>query len=627
MCGILGAIPAAEPKTFLRALTTIAHRGPDGQGTWQDEARVMLGHRRLSILDTSSAAAQPMHRHGRYHIVFNGEIYNFIEVRRELEKMGESFESDSDTEVLLAAYARWGKDCLTRLNGMWAIAVWDSQEQHLFLARDRMGEKPLFYLNDGKRFIFASEQKALLPFVREVRASQNFHALCSNPYAYEGTSESLFDGISRFPAAHYGWYKDGRLRVRRYWAPLESVQEIPAGYDDQVEALRELLLDSCRLRLRADVPVGTGLSGGVDSSAVAASIAEVGKQRGVERLPADWQNAFVASFPGTVMDEAASARRIASHLGIRLREIPVTPEGAAEDLEKIAYLFEEVHEVNPLPHFQLYREMRNQGVLVSLDGHGGDELFCGYESSVLHALPSTLFAPKDARMVLNTYGAVHPPNAQFRGMSPLRIGEYLAKAEVRDRWRGRRRDRAVRHAAAQCDSLNRHLLGLSFETVLPTLLRNYDHYSMMSGVEIRIPLLDHRIVDFAFALNWKSKLNKGYTKSILRDAVAQWLPEGIVTNRTKIGFAPPIIDWLRGPLRAYLLDEIASTGFRQSELIDATRLGNAMRELIQGNRAITLYAAERVWKEFSIYLWEKAFLRKQPWKGIAVSENDGQHKA
>jgi len=619
MCGILGAIPAVQTETFLRALATIAHRGPDGQGVWHDEARIMLGHRRLSILDISHAAAQPMHRHGRYHIVFNGEIYNFLEIRRELEKTGERFESESDTEVLLAAYARWGKDCLVRLNGMWAIAIWDSQEHHLFLARDRMGEKPLFYVNNGRQFIFASEQKALLPFMREVRAATHFQALCADPYAYEGTEESLFEGISRFPAAHYGWHKNGKLRLQRYWAPLESDQHVPASYNEQVEALRELLLDSCRLRLRADVPVATGLSGGVDSSAVAASIAEVGRQRGVERLHADWQNAFVASFPGTVMDEAASSRRIARHLGIRLREIPVVPDGAAEDLEKITYLFEEVHEVNPLPHFHLYREMRNQGFLVSLDGHGGDELFCGYESSVLHALPSTLFAPKDTRMVLDIYKAVHPQNAQFRGMSPLRIGAYLAKSEIRARLRGWSGDIGMRYAKAQCDSLNRHLLGLSFETVLPTLLRNYDHYSMMNGVEIRIPLLDHRIVDFAFALNWKSKLSKGYTKSILRDAVAQWLPEGIVTNRTKIGFAPPIIDWMRGPLRAYLMDEIVSVGFKQSELIDSTRLGNTIRELIYGNGVMTLYNAERVWKDFAIYLWEKTFLRKQPWKGVDVS--------
>jgi asparagine synthase (glutamine-hydrolysing) len=607
MCGILGILPAVDSTLFGKALGTIAHRGPDGQGVWQDEGKVMLGHRRLSILDISDAAAQPMHRHRRYHMVFNGEIYNFLEIRRELEKKGERFETESDSEVLLLAYAHWGKDCLARLNGMWAIAVWDSQEQQLFLARDRMGEKPLFYLNDGKHFIFASEQKALLPFMRQVRAAENFHALCSNPYAYEGTGESLFNGISRFPAAHYGWYKDGKLRVQRYWAPLESVQKIPAGYHQQVEALRELLLDSCKLRLRADVPVATGLSGGVDSSAVAASIAEVGRQRGVERLPTDWQNAFVASFPGTVMDEAAAAKRIANHLGITLRVIPVVPDGAAEDLENIAYLFEEVHEVNPLPHCQLYREMRKQGVLVSLDGHGGDELFCGYESSILHALPSTLFSLEDARMVLSTYSEVHPPNAQFLGMPPWRIGAYLLRAEMRDRWKTWRRDDRMQRVAAQCDSLNRHLLSLSFETVLPTLLRNYDRYSMLSGVEIRCPLLDHRIVDFAFALNWKSKLRNGYTKAILRDAVAQWLPEGIVTNRTKIGFAPPIIDWMRGPLKEYLLDEIETRQFRESIMILPRELKKSIIQVLSG-REMTLYSAEKVWKNYSIYLWEKAFL-------------------
>lgn len=614
MCGILGAIPVPEPDVFQRALSSIAHRGPDGEGTWRDDTRVMLGHRRLSILDVSEAASQPMHRHGRYHIVFNGEIYNFLEIRRELKAAGEVFTSDSDTEVLLAAFARWGKDCLARLNGMWAFAIWDSHEKRLFLARDRMGEKPLFYCHNGIRLLFASEQKALLPFLREVRPAERFHALCRNPYAYEGTSETLFAGISRFPSAHYAWFEGDRLRFHRYWAPLERSPDIPNDYADQVEMLRVLLLDSCRLRLRADVPVATALSGGVDSSAVAAGIAEVGRQRGVERLPANWQNAFVASFPGTVMDESIPARSIAGHLGIHLHEIPVVPQQAGPDLERIAYLFEEVHEVNPLPHVKLYGEMRRHGVLVSLDGHGGDELFCGYESSVLHALPSVLRHPGDAVMVMQTYRATHPANTQFRGMSPARIALYLARAEVRGWWKSRHQDAAMRGAVSRCDSLNRHLLGLSFETVLPTLLRNYDRYSMMNGVEIRIPLLDHRIVDFALALPWKSKLRNGFTKSVLRDAVAPWLPAGIVGNRTKIGFAPPIIDWMRGPLREYLLDELGSQSFRQAGMIQPSRLDRALRDLILGGGMAFLYDAERIWKEFAIYLWEKAFLHDQPWR-------------
>jgi asparagine synthase (glutamine-hydrolysing) len=609
MCGILGALPATSPDLFERALTAISHRGPDGYGIWSDEGRIMLGHRRLSILDKSSAGSQPMHRAGRYHIVFNGEIYNFLELRRDLEAEGNKFTSQTDTEVLLAAFMRWKENCLARLNGMWALAIWDSQQQELFLARDRMGEKPLFYTIIGGRLIFASEQKALLPFMKQIEASDNFHILCRNPYAYEGTSESLFKGILRFPAAHFAWYRDGKMSIQKFWSPLENIPEIPVEYEEQVEALRELLLDSCKIRLRSDVPVATGLSGGIDSSAIAACVAEVGKRGSVDRLPSDWQNAFVASFPGSIMDEAAAAKQIATHLGIRLHQVPIVDDKINPvDLEKIAYLFEEVHEVNPLPHFYLYQEMRNQGILVSLDGHGGDELFCGYESSVLHALPSTLFAPKDFQMVLGVYKDIHPHNLQFEPMNPLRAGAYLVRSEVKNILRWWNRDNPMRAATSKSDSLNRHLLGLSFETTLPTLLRNYDHYSMMSGVEIRIPLLDHRIIDFAFAINWKSKLRKGYTKSILRDAVSQWLPDSVIKNKIKIGFAPPIIDWIRGPLKEYILDEVSSSDFNEANLINPKKLKNDFYNLINSGENHNLYRAEKVWKNYSIYLWEKIFI-------------------
>ncbi len=628
MCGILGTIPATDPVAFEQALTCIAHRGPDGAGIWRGNADVSLGHRRLSIIDVSDAASQPMHRYGRYHMVYNGEIYNFLEIRRELESIGEVFTTESDTEVLLSAFARWGKDCLPRLNGMWALAIWDSQEKSLFLARDRMGEKPLYYLLDERRLIFASEQKAILPFVQHVRAADNFHALCRNPYAYEGTSQTLIAGISRFPAAHYAWYKQGTLQSYRYWAPAETALQIPADYEGQVEALRELLLDSTRMRLRADVPVASALSGGVDSAAVASAIARIGKQQNVERLPENWQNAFVASFPGSAIDETAPARSIAKHLGINLREILISTDAARDDLEHISYLFEDVHEVNPLPHANLYKEMRRQGVFVSLDGHGGDELFGGYESSILHALPSALGSSRDIGMLLGTYHAVHPASEQFRGMSIPRMAAYLLRSEVRDRRKFRQWDAPMRHALKGQDSLNRHLMRLSFDTVLPTLLRNYDRYSMMNGVEIRIPLLDHRIVDFAFGLSWRSKLRNGYSKAVLRDAARPWLPPSIMNNRTKIGFAPPIVDWMRGSLREYILDEISSDAFRTANMIDPLRLGKSLGLIIKGEGAAMQYGAEAVWKEFSIYLWEKNFMVRQPWKkklDVSASEVNALH--
>lgn len=607
MCGILGAVPAVDPATFQKALDRLAHRGPDGDGVWRDGDAVHLGHRRLAIIDTSDGGHQPMHFRDRYHLVFNGEIYNFVEVRRELEALGQVFHTQSDTEVLLAAYVQWGPDCLQRLNGMWAFAIWDSTERTLFLSRDRMGEKPLFYLQDGRRFLFASEQKALLPFLTHVEASSRFHLLVRNPYGYEGTNESLFKGLTRFPAGHHGLLKNGRLTMQRYWAPAQV--EVPQRYEAQVEMLRELLLDSVAKRMRADVPIGTGLSGGIDSSSVAAAIAVDGKRGGTERAAEDWQNAFAATFPGTVMDESVYARAVARHLGIPLTEIPVDPTGQAAALERWAYLFEEVHEVNPIPHIALYRAMRQKGVIVSLDGHGGDELFCGYEDSVLHALPSALSERQGFQSALGTYRAIHPQNSQFHGKSNLRILAYLARQKAKSLLH--RDDADIADLKARADSLNAHLLSLSFTTVLPTLLRNYDHYSMISGVEVRIPLLDHRIVEFAFSIPWRSKVRGGFTKAVLRDAVAPWLPDEVVRRKTKIGFAPPIVDWMRGPLRVWLLDEIAARSFREASLVDSARLGAAIRGATTGDGNATLYGTERIWKEFGIYLWEKNFLQRQ----------------
>ena len=627
MCGILGEVPArADGSLFQRALDTLAHRGPDGQGIWQDGQSTTLGHRRLAIIDRSDDALQPMHYAGRFHIVYNGELYNFLEIRNELKAKGHKFHTNSDTEVLVAAFAEWGADCLSRLNGMWAFAIWDSQDRRLFLARDRMGEKPLFYVQCGSHFVFASEQKALLPFLSEVAPAENFRALCSNPYAYEATEETLFKGVSRFPAGHYAWLDSGRLTKTQYWSLQSGSDSVPEHYEDQVSHLRGLLLESCSIRMRADVPIGTGLSGGIDSSAIAAAIAQNGASIQGERTAVDWQNSFVASFPATVMDETRYARQVADHLGIPLTTINIDPNSHVDDLENWAYLFEEVHEVNPIPHIVLYREMRNKGVLVSLDGHGGDELFGGYESSILHALPSALANVGKMSEILDTYSHVHPDNSQFRGMTPVRMAAYLARYQLRSLLRGNS-GAMVNMIPRKRDSLNAHLRDLSFSSILPTLLRNYDRYSMISGVEVRSPLLDHRIVEFAFAIGWQSKIRGGYTKAVLRDAIAPWLPAEIVKRRSKIGFAPPIIDWIRGPLRQYLQDEIHSRSFLESNLIEPQKLSARIEQLISGTGPKNLYRAEQVWKEFGIYLWEKAFLQANHSRNHAlVSGSDFQAK-
>ena len=612
MCGILGLLPAITPAAFSSALDLIQHRGPDGKGIWQDSS-VILGHQRLSILDRSSKASQPMHYSERLHIVFNGEIYNFMEIRTELKNLGFLFSNDSDTEVILAAYASWGSECVHKFNGMWALAIWDSRDQSLFLSRDPMGEKPLFYFLEGGRFGFASEQKALLPFLSSVEANPKFHEICSNSYAYEATSCSLFKGIQRFPAGHNGRYEEGRLSKKRYWHPTECDIEVPNSYDDQVCLLRELLLDSCRLRLRADVPVGTGLSGGVDSSVIAACVSKVGREGRSERGTASWQNAFVAGFPGTVMDETASAREIAVHLGIDLIQVLSDPSELSKCVERNAYMLEEIHEVNPLPHINLYKKMREHGVVVTLDGHGGDELFCGYESSILHALPSAFPDYKKFSSVLKTYHEIHPKNSQFKRMPNYRIPAYLAMAKMRQHSRVQN-DPILANVAKNTDTLGKHLLDLSYKSVLPTLLRNYDRYSMINGVEVRSPLLDPRIIKLAANLPWTSKIRGGFSKAILRDAASPLLPVNILKNKQKIGFAPPISDWMRGPMKEYLLDEISSSMFWNASLICPNKLSSDVKSVVSSSTPINLYTTEQIWKNFGIYLWEKAFLKNKTWK-------------
>ncbi len=611
MCGVFGAVPAVEKEKFGNVLDSLFHRGPDGKGVWQDDEKVILGHRRLAILDRSSMAAQPMQYLDRYHIVFNGEIYNFLEVRKDLEAIGHTFRSASDTEVLVAAFAEWGAKCLSRFNGMWAFAIWDSLEKRLFLSRDRMGEKPLYYFNNGRQFGFASEQKALLPYLKNVAPSTNFQKLCRNSYAYEATDETLFEGIKRFPAAHYAWLSEGKLTKTCYWSVLESKYCPPVGYQEQVECLRDLLLDSCRMRMRADVPIGTGLSGGVDSSSVAACISKAAESSGVERVSDNWQNSFVASFSGTEMDESAHAIQVARHLGLKHTKVEIDPGKYVSQIEKQVYLVEDIHEVNPIPHVALYKQMRRDGIIVTLDGHGGDELFCGYESSPLHALGDTALGLHAVKEILNTYRDLHPKNRYFRGLTLPQIAFYLFKAKVRVV--SNEGIKAERKLRKHFGSLNSHLFNLGFRTVLPTLLRNYDRYSMINGVEIRMPLIDHRIVEFAFSIPWTSKVRNGFTKAILRDAVSEWLPSDIIKRKDKIGFAPPIQNWMRGALREYLLDEISSVSFKESSLVSPASVSAAITDIIFERKRMTLYESEQTWKAFSIYLWEKAFLRNRIW--------------
>lgn len=612
MCGIFGFIGDISRETALICTNMLAHRGPDGCGIWEGNG-VTLGHRRLSILDLSEAGAQPMSfADGRYHITYNGEIYNFIEIRNELLKKGHYFVSNSDTEVLLAAFVEWGEACLDQFNGMWAFAIWDSHEQALFVCRDRFGKKPLFYATLATGFAFASEMKALFPLLDQVRPNIQLVSDSAKMFTYESTEDSLIQGIKRFPAGHSGWWKDGKLTKRRWWCTLDHLPEVSQKYEEQVEQFRELFLDACRLRMRSDVPIGTALSGGLDSSSTISSMAYISEHKKGGRISNDWQHAFVACFPGTPLDEKKYAQMVTDKLGIDATFLDIDPLRGIDRLSEYLYLFEDLYITSPLPFMMIYEVMKNKGVKVTVDGHGADELFGGYPFDFIEALGDAKLNYGNIKSVLDSYDTVSSQASAPFSLKPQWVRWFHWQA-------GHFKDVMLqKHTGGgiklhpdwrRLDTLNKRLYLSTHETVLPTLLRNYDRYSMANGVEIRMPFMDHRVVTFAFSIPWDSKVRKGFSKSIVRDAMSMFMPSEVAYRKSKIGFNSPIVDWMQGALKPFFLDTISSTSFNSCGLIDPSSVARKVRKVVFG-RNINFSLGEEAWMALLPYLWEQALIKK-----------------
>lgn len=601
MCGIIGYKGGFEPEDLFAGLKRIAHRGPDGEGVFFD-ADCALGHRRLSIIDLSDKARQPFDVLDRYVITYNGEIYNYRELREELRGDGFVFRSESDTEVLLFAYVKWGGHFVKRLNGMWALCIYDKQNGTLFFSRDRMGKKPLFYTQMSRGLVFCSEMKGIYPFLDQVRINQPVaQRAMSNSFGYEHTPDCLIQGITRFPAAHNGYYVNGQLRLERYWQPGDCSLDVPGNYEEQKQMFRELFLDACRLRMRSDVTIGTALSGGLDSSAVICSMAYAQKHGQGSAVQKDWQHAFIAAFPGTSLDESAYARAVTDHLDIPAHFIDIDP---LKDLDQVfhqTYLFEELFYAPVIPFTQLYGKIKAGGVTVSIDGHGADELFAGYPFDMDAALIDSLPRLSNFRPVLeainNAYGK--PANADYINKLKYALqNRYPLLQKV---------SRTTNPVAKRpgSDFLTSTLYRSSFENILPTLLRNYDRYSMMNGVEIRMPFLDYRIVEFAFAIPWSAKVRNGFGKAIVRESLADLMPAKVAFRKDKIGFNAPMHNWLGGELKEWANDLIHSTSFNNSVLIDReTVRASVTRVLNQPNGSFA--AASKAFEMLTPVIWEKS---------------------
>ena len=556
MCGIAGIVNLrggpVDPADISRLTSLIAHRGPFGEGTWFNAKRnVAFGHRRLAIIDPGEGGYQPMASgDGRHVIVYNGEIYNFLELRRELEAKGAVFRSQSDTEVILAAWQAWDEDMLLRFNGMWALAIYDTVTDDLFLARDRFGIKPLLYALSGERFVFASEQRALARsgLVETSLDVDVARRLLLDPFGIEGSERTLFAQLRRLQGGHCMWLRQGRVQVRRWWRTVDHLPDIPDTEAERIERFRDLFQDSVALRMRSDVPIGTCLSGGFDSFAVICAMATHEKAGMGPRDSTAWRHAFVATFPGASNDERPMAEEAAAWADVAPSFLEIGRADALTDLDRILDDNDDVYIGLPSAPWLIYRELRRQNVTVSLDGHGADELMGAY----LQEGQSTAFRIRNAAAALTSRSQLAQRGIDFlRTQMIRRQGHYFLRG-------GLTAMPAALPLVAEDDelpnawgALNRRLYRMFHSTTLPTILRNFDRLSMAHGIEVRMPFMDWRLVTYTMALPETSKSADGMTKVVARQAMANLMPESIRTARRKVGFNSPMPEWLNGPLAGW----------------------------------------------------------------------------
>lgn len=603
MCGLCGVVAAgrpAEQATIERMLDGIAHRGPDGRGAFADDG-VALGHLRLAIIDLSDAGLQPFEL-GGLQLVHNGEIYNYLELREELRAHGHSFRSETDTEVLLAAYREWGEACVERLNGIWAFAIWDPGRRTLFASRDRFGVKPLYYRLDGRRLAFASEPWVLRgddprPNERAVRDYLEHGWL-------DHGEETFFAGVRRLPPAHNLSFGPDGLLIRRYWSLEPS--EAPA---DPVDAVRELFLDAVRLQLRSDVPVGTALSGGIDSSAIAVAVAHHGHAR---------QKTVTAYFEDAGFDERPYARAVVEATGAEAHWVSFTAQELVESLPAIVRAQgEPFGSTSIAAGWHVMRAAKAAGLTVMLDGQGGDELFAGYRAAYGYRIADLLAGGQvtEAGRELAAFWSRHgsspvaaagvlirpflPERVGAAGRARLKGSATLAHPDIRGAARSREEN-----GYPFPDRLRRHLAHTLTRRGLPELLRYEDRNSMAHAIEARVPFLDHRLVELAYSLDAGSLLARGETKAVLRRALADLLPPRVRDRTDKLGFVTPEGRFMREALGDLARETFGSREFRERGLVDPT----AALERLRRHRAGDLSAGMELWRALNVELWARTFL-------------------
>lgn len=638
MCGIVGYITDRQPEisrnNFDSLTDLLAHRGPDDRGTFEQHVNnvtIFLGHRRLSIIDTSEAGHQPMTTHDeRFVIVYNGEIYNYREVRSLLSNEGIKFYTGSDTEVILNAYRHWGVNCLNRLNGMFAFAIWDAKEKSLFICRDRLGIKPLYYTQTPNNLIFASEIKVILNFPN-ISPEPDLRAL-HNPWRFNVAPNTGFSNINKLAPGHYLTYSNGKASITRYW-DITPTERDP-GEKQALERLKELLNDAIRMNMVADVPVGAFLSGGLDSSLICA-LASTHTQRPLNTFTIRFtkeDNAYEA-----MPDESNYAREVANLLGCKHQEIVIQPD-IVDLLPKLVWHMDEpISDPAAINSYLISDAAREAGIIVLLSGMGGDEVFGGYRKHLacLMAEQYQRYTPNLLRNYAERLFESLPVASSKRGFRNLRwIKRFLSFASLSQVERFLASDLSVppklygelfsntqRYPYDDAPGVIEHSRYLKNEDLsyltrmcladsklfLPEHNMTYsDKSTMAASVEVRPPLVDHHIVEYMFSLPPRYRIRGQKQKYLLKKAADGLLPHSII-DRPKGSFSSPIRSWIRGPLSEMVDDLLSPSELQSTGLLRP----DAVRHLVAQDRKGTSDHALLIWTLLTWQIWFRTFIQNK----------------
>ena len=642
MCGIVGFSSIRQFQSLRELLpeatSCLTHRGPDDSGLFFDEGcGIGLGHRRLSVIDLSEAGRQPMSSEDeRVHIVYNGEVYNFREIREFLESQGHQFRSETDTEVILKAYLQWGIECLEKFVGMFSLAIWDSRKQKLYLARDRLGIKPLFYSFRDGNLLFASELKALMAFKSFNRDIDPDSIPLFLHYQYVPAPKTIFRNTYKLLPGHYLAFNGDDPTATRYWAPPDEPQADLSTVDDEEQLLSrldELLTEAVSLRLISDVPLGALLSGGIDSSMVVALMQKVSNAS---------VRTFSIGFDVEGYNEAPWAAEVAKHFGTEHTELYVTPQEAMEVIPSLPDIYDEPFaDSSAIPTFLVSRLARSN-VTVALSGDGGDEQFAGYvrywTTRAMARGFQRLFLPVRKSMA-NILGAIpagfvercYLPWRQFLPQR-FRVTNFADKwqkliyllntTEISDLYRMTiclwSEDEVLRLAGRRIPvgeyekvfrdtvdwPLLARLMRVDQKTYLPdAMLTKVDRASMAVSLEVRVPLLDHRVVEYTAQIPDTLKFKNGSGKYLLKKLLARYVPSHLF-ERPKMGFGVPIDRWFRSELKDLLLDYLSSERLKKEGLFDHTLVEKRIKEHLSGK----VNHHYRLWALLMWEMWRERWL-------------------